>query len=92
MTGRARSTTMPGGHASLQRSEVAWLAAAVFVVSAGYGALLPVLPGWLMLMLPAATPAEIARHIGFASGVYAMGVLVGAPLWGFISDRVGRNF
>ncbi|MBI2770393.1 MAG: MFS transporter [Burkholderiales bacterium] len=92
MTGRARSTTMPGGHASLQRSEVAWLAAAVFVVSAGYGALLPVLPGWLMLMLPAATPGEIARHIGFASGVYAMGVLVGAPLWGFISDRVGRNF
>lgn len=91
MTGRAPSTTMPAGHASLQRSEVAWLAAAVFVVSAGYGALLPVLPGWLMLMLPAATPVEIARHIGFASGVYAMGVLVGAPLWGFISDRVGRN-
>lgn len=90
MTGRALSTTMPG-HASLRRPEVAWLAAAVFVVSAGYGALLPVLPGWLMLMLPAATPVEIARHIGFASGVYAMGVLVGAPLWGFISDRVGRN-
>ncbi|MGJ7498572.1 MFS transporter [Variovorax sp. RT4R15] len=64
---------------------------AVFVVSAGYGALLPVLPGWLTLMLPAATPMDIARHIGFASGVYAMGVLVGAPLWGFISDRVGRN-
>lgn len=87
----ALSTTMPAGHASLQRLEVAWLAAAVFVVSAGYGALLPVLPGWLMLMLPAATPVEIARHIGFASGVYAMGVLVGAPLWGLISDRVGRN-
>ncbi len=32
-----------------------------------------------------------AGHVGFASGVYAMGVLVGAPLWGFISDRVGRN-
>lgn len=91
MTLRALSMTMPAGPASLQRSEVAWLAAAVFVVSAGYGALLPVLPGWLTLMLPAATPAEIARHIGFVSGVYAMGVLVGAPLWGFVSDRVGRN-
>lgn len=85
------STAMPEAHAGLRRSEVAWLATAVFVVSAGYGALLPVLPGWLMLMLPAATPVDIARHIGFASGVYAMGVLVGAPLWGFISDRIGRN-
>lgn len=87
----ALSPAMPVIHASLRRPEVAWLAAAVFVVSAGYGALLPVLPGWLMLILPAATPVEIARHVGFASGVYAMGVLLGAPLWGFISDRVGRN-
>lgn len=91
MTVRAPSSALPAGHASLQRSEVAWLAAAVFVVSAGYGALLPVLPGWLQLMLPEATPVEIARHIGFASGMYALGVLVGAPLWGFISDRVGRK-
>ena len=87
----ALSPAMPVIHASLRRSEVAWLAAAVFVVSAGYGALLPVLPGWLMLLLPAATHLEIARHVGFASGVYAMGVLLGAPLWGFISDRFGRN-
>ena len=51
MTGRALSPTMPAGHASLRHSEVAWLATAVFVVSAGCGALPPVLPGWLMLML-----------------------------------------
>ena len=87
----ALSAAMPVGHESLRRSEVAWLAMSVFVVSAGYGALLPVLPGWLVLMLPAATPVEISRHIGFASGVYAMGVLIGAPFWGLISDRVGRN-
>lgn len=87
----AQLAAMPVGHESLRRSEVAWLAMAVFVVSAGYGALLPVLPGWLVLMLPAATPVEITRHIGFASGVYAMGVLIGAPFWGLISDRVGRN-
>lgn len=87
----ALSAAIPAGNASLRRSEVAWLAMAVFGVSAGYGALLPLLPGWLMLMLPAATPVEIARHTGFASAVYALGVLIGAPLWGFISDRVGRN-
>ncbi len=67
-----------------------WLAAAVFVVSAGYGALLPLLPGWLTPMMPGATAAEGARHVGFLSGVYAAGVLVGASLWGLVSDRVGR--
>ena len=64
---------------------------AVFVVSAGYGALLPVLPGWLLPMIPEASSVEVARHVGFLSGVYALGVLIGAPLWGFISDRAGRN-
>jgi hypothetical protein len=58
---------MPQGHESLRRSEVAWLAMGVFVVSAGYGAFLP---GWLVLMLPAATPVEITRHNGVASGMY----------------------
>jgi MFS family permease len=64
---------------------------AVFVVSAGYGALLPVLPGWVLSMSPEASSVEIARHVGLLSGVYALGVLIGAPLWGAISDHVGRN-
>ena len=71
--------------------QLAWLAGAVFVVSAGYGALLPILPGWLTPMMPDATGAEIGRHVGFLSGVYAAGVLVGAPLWGLVADRVGRG-
>jgi MFS family permease len=71
--------------------QLAWLAAAVFVVSAGYGALLPLLPGWLTPMMPGATATEVGRHVGFLSGVYAAGVLVGAPLWGFVSDRVGHG-
>ena len=71
--------------------QLVWLAGAVFVVSAGYGALLPLLPGWLKPLMPDATAAEIGRHVGFLSGVYAAGVLVGAPLWGFVADRVGRG-
>jgi MFS family permease len=71
--------------------QLAWLAAAVFVVSAGYGALLPLLPGWLTPMMPGATATEVGRHVGFLSGVYAAGVLVGAPLWGVVSDRVGHG-
>ena len=66
-----------------------WLAAAVFVVSAGYGSLMPLLPRWLETMMPGAGNAEIARHVGWLSGAYAAGVLVGAPLWGSLSDRVG---
>ena len=73
----------------LRPVQLAWLAAAVFVVSAGYGALMPLLPGWMTPMLPSATATEIARHIGFLSGVYSAGVLVGAPLWGVAADRVG---
>lgn len=77
--------------AALRPVQVAWLAAAVFIVSAGYGALLPVLPGWLASMMPGASAAEVGRHVGFLSGVYAAGVLLGAPLWGGVSDRFGRG-
>ncbi len=77
--------------ADLRPTQLAWLAAAVFVVSAGYGALLPLLPAWLAPMMPSATASDIARHVGFLSGVYAAGVLVGAPLWGLVSDRAGRG-
>ena len=68
-----------------------FLAAAVFVVSAGYGSLLPLLPAWLAQQSPGATPAEVARHVGFLSGAYTAGVLIGAPLWGVVSDRLGRK-
>jgi len=77
------------GADSLRPVQLTWLAAAVFVVSAGFGALLPLLPGWLAQMLPSATALDIARHVGFLSGIYTAGVLVGAPLWGLTADRVG---
>lgn len=75
----------------LRPVQMAWLAGSVFIVSAGYGALLPVLPGWLASLMPGANVTEIGRHVGFLSGVYAAGVLLGAPLWGVVSDRVGRG-
>ena len=70
----------------LRAAQLFFLAAAVFVVSAGYGALLPLLPGWLALQIPESTPGEVARHVGFLSGAYTAGVLVGAPIWG----QIGR--
>ncbi|MEO6280160.1 MFS transporter [Roseateles sp.] len=74
----------------LRPLQLFFLAAAVFVVSAGYGALLPLLPAWLSQKMPGSTPTEVARHVGFLSGAYTAGVLVGAPIWGWISDRGGR--
>ena len=71
--------------------QLAWLAAAVFVVSAGYGALMPLLPAWLAPLMAADGQADVARHVGLLSGLYAAGVLVGAPLWGLVSDRWGRG-
>lgn len=74
----------------LRPLQLFFLAAAVFVVSAGYGSMLPMLPAWLAQQMPRATPAEVSRHVGFLSGAYAAGVLIAAPIWGWISDRVGR--
>ncbi|MDQ2988340.1 MAG: MFS transporter, partial [Pseudomonadota bacterium] len=76
--------------ADLRPLQLFFLAAAVFVVSAGYGSLLPLLPAWITQQSPGASPAEVSRHVGFLSGVYTAGVLVGAPIWGLISDRIGR--
>ena len=56
------------GAAGLRPVQVAWLAGSVFIVSAGYGALLPVLPGWLASLMPGVNAAEIARHVGDTEG------------------------
>ena len=95
-TGVARAGEVSGSGqaaqpAKLRPVQMAWLAGSIFVVAAGYGALLPVLPGWLVSLKPAASDGDIGRHVGFLSGVYAAGVLLGAPLWGIVSDRVGRG-
>ena len=91
MTAHTSPGTRSTGLAGLRPVQLAWLAAAVFIVSAGYGALLPVLPAWLAGVMPGANATEVGRHVGFLSGVYAAGVLLGAPLWGVVSDRVGRD-
>ncbi len=67
-----------------------FLAGAVSAVSAGYGALMPLLPTWLTRLMPDLTATEVVRQVGFLSAAYTAGVLVGAPLSGLISDRIGR--
>ena len=91
VSGLKPAAQAPPEPTGLRPLQLFWLAGAVFVVSAGYGALMPLLPGWLGPLMPGASASEIARHVGLLSGVYAAGVLVGAPLWGRVSDHVGRS-
>ena len=65
--------------------------AAVFVVSLGYGVVLPVLPFMLARALGEAARASVAWHTGLLTGVYMLALFLFAPLWGRISDRVGRR-
>ena len=71
--------------------QLVWLAAAVFIVAAGYGRLLPLLPGWLVPIVSSAFAGHVGRHVGFVNGVYAVDIFVRAPLWWLVSDRVGRR-
>ena len=65
---------------------------AVFVVSMGFGLVLPVLPFVLALALGEATPrATISWHTGLLTGTYMLALFLFAPFWGYVSDRAGRR-
>ncbi|MGC2459166.1 MAG: hypothetical protein WA435_14355 [Gallionellaceae bacterium] len=56
--------------------------AAVFVVSLGYGVVLPVLPFVLADALGEEKRALVAWHTGMLTGVYMLALFLFAPLWG----------
>ena len=60
--------------------------AAVFVVSLGYGVVLPVLPFVL-----ARARVAVAWHTSLLTGAYMLALFLFAPLWGHVSDRIGRR-
>ena len=65
----------------------------VLVVMIGFGITLPVMPLYVeRLALGAdATPARAAFHTGLITAAYPLTQLLFAPLWGKLSDRVGRR-
>jgi DHA1 family multidrug resistance protein-like MFS transporter len=62
---------------------------AAFVTAIGYGVVLPVLP--LLLERIAGDSVDVPRQVGLLTASYAAAPLVTAPLWGRLSDRIGRR-
>ncbi len=69
---------------------MAALMLAVFVVSIGYGVVLPLLPSLIeRLMGVGVETALVSRHTGLLTAVYTLSLFLFAPLWGRLSDRHG---
>ena len=69
------------------------LLASLFVVSIGFGITLPVLPFYAERLAMAAGSSHkmMVVHVGLLTGVFSLMQLVFAPLWGRLSDRLGRR-
>lgn len=65
--------------------------AVVFIVAMSYGVVLPVLPFILAQIFGEAARIEIAWHTGLLMGIYMFTLFLFAPMWGKLSDRVGRQ-
>ncbi|CAG0932900.1 Tetracycline resistance protein, class C [Rhodocyclaceae bacterium] len=70
---------------------MAWLGAAVFVISLGYGAGLPLLKPYVAQFVPDGGSGTLAWHVGMLGGAYTFALFLFAPWWGRLSDRYGRN-
>lgn len=68
-----------------------WLMASVFVVALGYGVALPVLPLFLERLLADSGRISVSSHVGMITGIYTFAMFLFAPLWGRLSDKVGRR-
>ena len=69
------------------------LLACVFVVMIGLGITMPVLPFYVerLALAAGARRQAVVMHVGLLTGVYALGLLIFAPVWGRLSDRTGRR-
>lgn len=69
------------------------LLACLFVSMIGLGITLPVLPFYVerLALADGGSRQAVAMNVGALTGVYALGQLFFAPVWGRWSDRVGRK-
>jgi MFS family permease len=65
---------------------------AVFVVSIGYGVILPTLPYLIERLLGSGVQAaQVSRHTGLLTAVYTLFLFLFSPLWCRLSDRHGSH-
>ena len=59
----------------------------------GAGITMPVLPFYVerLALGDGASRESVVTHVGLLTGVYALGQLMFAPVWGRLSDRLGRK-
>lgn len=71
---------------------MATLMLSVFVVSLGYGVVVPLLP-YVIERLPGGTASAqgVSASTGLLTALYALSLFVFAPIWGRLSDRFGRR-
>ena len=69
------------------------LLASLFIVMIGFGITLPVLTFYVerLALAAGAQPRAIVLHVMLLTSVYALMQLIFAPLWGRLSDRIGRR-
>ena len=90
-----RSATVERRRVGLRRQrgprELGVLYVCLFVIMAGYGSTLVVLPDHIQLIdaLAEASPDVVALHVGLLTGVYALAQLIAGPVAGRLADRVG---
>ena len=64
----------------------------IFLVYVGYGLTLPLLPFFVERMSSQPMSQEtVSLHVGMITGVFALMQVLFAPLWGKLSDRIGRK-
>lgn len=64
----------------------------VFIVSMGYGIILPLLPYVIERLLGANQDvAQVSRATGLLTGLYTLSLFLFAAFWGHLSDRFGRR-
>ena len=64
----------------------------IFLVYVGYGLTLPLLPFFVERMSSQPMSREtVSLHVGMITGVFALMQVLFAPLWGKLSDSIGRK-
>ena len=69
------------------------LLACLFVVMIGLGITIPVLPFYVerLALAEGVSRQSVVTHVSLLTAVYALGQLIFAPVWGRLSDRIGRR-